>query len=151
MVDASKAVHETTRRAFSVSVYGRHEGRVLLVFHKRMQVWLPIGGEIEAGETPLEAAQRELDEETAIVPCGWPARPDSMPGTPLGLLAYEEHEAGSKGLHMNFAFVADLPSRDVRLCDEHAAIDWVAATDVRLDFTVVPRNVAILVRKALQT
>jgi len=27
---------------------------------------------------------------------------------PAGYLGYEEHQAGSKGLHMNFVFVADV-------------------------------------------
>ena len=47
------------RRAFSVAVFCRNGGEVLLVHHKRLDLWLPVGGEVEAGETPLEAARRD--------------------------------------------------------------------------------------------
>ena len=50
------------RRAWSVSVFARHAGRVLLIRHRRLGTWLPVGGEVEEGETPLEAAARELPE-----------------------------------------------------------------------------------------
>ncbi len=39
-------------------------------------------------------------------------------GTPRGLIGYEEHVAGSKGLHLNFVFVADVESDAVRPNDE---------------------------------
>jgi 8-oxo-dGTP diphosphatase len=55
------------RRAFSVSVFCRQAGAVLLVKHRRLGTWLPVGGEIEPGETPLEAARRELQEETGLI------------------------------------------------------------------------------------
>jgi 8-oxo-dGTP pyrophosphatase MutT (NUDIX family) len=103
----------TERRAFSVAVFARNQGEVLLVHHKRLQLWIPVGGEVEANETPLEAALRELKEETGLVGVPLKGNPLGIPGCPDGLLGYEEHMAGSKGLHLNFDFVMDVPSRDV--------------------------------------
>jgi 8-oxo-dGTP pyrophosphatase MutT (NUDIX family) len=93
-----------------VAVYARRGGpggEVLVILHRRLETWLPIGGELEAGETPLEAAVRELREESGLSGAFSPlaGAPD---GVPPGYLGYEEHLAGSKGLHMNFVFVADV-------------------------------------------
>ena len=33
-----------------------------MIMHRRLQTWLPVGGELESGETPLEAAMRELGD-----------------------------------------------------------------------------------------
>jgi 8-oxo-dGTP pyrophosphatase MutT (NUDIX family) len=40
--------------------------RVLLLWHKRLQRWMPPGGHIHANETPEEAARRECKEETGL-------------------------------------------------------------------------------------
>ncbi len=42
------------------------EGKVLLVYHKKLDVWLYPGGHIEANETPDEALVREVKEETGL-------------------------------------------------------------------------------------
>ena len=39
------------RRAFSVAIYARLGARVLVIEHRRLQTWLPVGGELEAGES----------------------------------------------------------------------------------------------------
>jgi 8-oxo-dGTP pyrophosphatase MutT (NUDIX family) len=132
-----------TRRAFSVAIFARHGGAILLVRHRRLATWLPVGGEIEAGETPLEAAARELREETGLEGVFPPGL--GVDGTPPGLIGYEEHPAGSKGLHMNFAFVADVATRELSACDEWTEARWLSETGG----IGCPENVRQLVRVAL--
>lgn len=131
------------RRAFSVAVFARHAGKCLLIRHKRLGTWLPVGGEVEAGETPLEAARRELREETGLE--GRFASLSDVDGTPDGLLGYEEHQAGSKGLHMNFVFAADVDRAEVKPNDEFTAFEWVRDSG----HLEAPPNVHQLLRLAL--
>lgn len=113
------------RRAFSVAVYARRGPRVLVIEHRRLATWLPIGGELEAGETPLEAARRELREETGLE-AAFVALAGQLDGEPPGFIGYEEHPAGSKGVHLNFVFVADVAEgAEVVPNDEFGAWRWV--------------------------
>jgi len=127
------------RRAFSVAVYARRGDRVLVIEHRRLRTWLPIGGELEAGETPLEAAVRELREETGLAGRFAPLA-DALDGVPAGLIGYEEHVAGSKGLHMNFVFVCEVAlDAEVQPNDEFGAWRWVDRAE--LDTLESPLNV----------
>lgn len=141
---AQQGAASAGRRVFSVAVFCRHGGEILLVRHKRLDLWLPVGGEIEPGETPLEAARRELREETGLEGRFPPGL--GVNGTPPGLIGYEEHPAGSKGLHMNFAFVADVATRVLGACEEYTAVRWVGE---RVDVEC-PLNVRQLVALALR-
>lgn len=132
------------RRAFSVAVFARHRARVLLIKHKRLGTWLPIGGEILPDETPLEAARRELLEETGLD--GHFEVQTGVDGTPPGFIGYEEHQAGSKGLHMNFCFVAEVPSFAVMPNEEYSEYRWADESD-DID---CPKNVRELLRMALR-
>lgn len=42
-------------------------GKVLLIFHPHIKQWLQPGGHIDDGELPIEAAIREVYEETGIL------------------------------------------------------------------------------------
>ena len=138
------------RRAFSVAIYARRGGlggQVLMIMHRRLQTWLPVGGELESGETPLEAAMRELGEETGLAGT-FPRLAEAHAGVPPGLLGYEEHMAGSKGLHMNFVFVADVPQdAEVTPNDEFSEFRWVGSDD--LTAMEMPLNAEQFARTAL--
>ncbi|WP_322176149.1 YegS/Rv2252/BmrU family lipid kinase [Acutalibacter caecimuris] len=47
-----------------VVVFSRYQGKLLLSRHRARDTWETQGGHIEEGETPLEAARRELWEES---------------------------------------------------------------------------------------
>ncbi|HVC09638.1 MAG TPA: NUDIX domain-containing protein [Elusimicrobiota bacterium] len=51
---------------FVATGYVVRGGKTLLLFHKKLQMWLPPGGHIEENETPEEALRREILEETGL-------------------------------------------------------------------------------------
>jgi ADP-ribose pyrophosphatase YjhB (NUDIX family) len=53
-------------REFTVATFVLHRGRVLLLWHTKLGMWLPPGGHVEAGELPDDAAVREVLEETGV-------------------------------------------------------------------------------------
>ncbi len=53
-------------RDFVASVFIVDGGKVLLVHHKKMGMWLPPGGHINENELPAECAVREAKEETGL-------------------------------------------------------------------------------------
>lgn len=97
------------------------------------------------GETPLECAARELKEETGLE--GTFPKTSHIDGTPLGLIGYEEHVAGAKGMHMNFVFVVDVATAQITPNDEFTEHRWVTLEDGPWD--AAPPNVRQLAVIAL--
>lgn len=50
-----------------VVVLSEYNGKIVLSRHKKRTTWETQGGHIEQGETPLDAAKRELYEESGAV------------------------------------------------------------------------------------
>jgi len=55
-----------TERQFVATGFVVQGGKTLLVFHKKLKMWLAPGGHIDFGETPCEAVLREVKEETGL-------------------------------------------------------------------------------------
>jgi len=54
------------RKDFVATAFIVRGQKVLLVKHKKLGLWLPVGGHIEPGETPGEAMHREVLEESGL-------------------------------------------------------------------------------------
>lgn len=53
-------------REFVATVYVVKDDKVLLIHHKKLKMWIPVGGHIHENELPCDAAQREVLEETGL-------------------------------------------------------------------------------------
>jgi len=51
---------------FVVAAYIVYQKSVLLIHHKQLDSWLPIGGHIELNENPQQALFREIKEESGL-------------------------------------------------------------------------------------
>ncbi|MGH8023014.1 MAG: NUDIX hydrolase [Limisphaerales bacterium] len=67
---------------FTVAIFVVHQSRVLLVHHRKLDKWLPLGGHIELDEDPERAALREAKEESGLdVELLGERPPTTSPGT----------------------------------------------------------------------
>lgn len=50
----------------TVYIFDKETEKFVFLKHKKLQKWLPAGGHIEENENPIDAAKREVFEETGI-------------------------------------------------------------------------------------
>jgi len=113
---------------FTVSVFIVYEGKVLLVHHRKLGRWLPVGGHIEIGEDPEQAAHRETMEESGLeIELLGPRPPKSFPGTKiLTAPSYlDVHDIHGDHRHIGMIYFARAGGAELRLAEEeHHAIRW---------------------------
>ena len=61
-----KLSEENSVRHFTATAYVTDGDKVLLVNHKKLKLWLPVGGHMEENETPIQAVKREVKEESGL-------------------------------------------------------------------------------------
>ncbi len=61
-----KLSEQNSVRHFTATAYVIDDDKVLLVNHKKLKLWLPVGGHIEENETPIQAVKREVKEESGL-------------------------------------------------------------------------------------
>ncbi|MFH0829222.1 MAG: NUDIX domain-containing protein [Candidatus Kerfeldbacteria bacterium] len=59
--------HTHDHLCLTVETFIVYNSRVLLRMHEKYHIWLGVGGHVESGEDPNEAAVREAKEETGLI------------------------------------------------------------------------------------
>ena len=130
---------------FTVAIFVVHEGKILLIHHRKLNAWLPLGGHIELDEDPEQAALREAKEESGLDVTLLGERPPTTgPGT-RALIAprfLDIHRISDTHEHIGLIYwarpkkSADEPagrrrSQDVTCAtEEHHDIRWCSAEEL---------------------
>lgn len=121
---------------FTVALFIVDKDRVLLVHHRKLGKWLPIGGHVELDEDPEQAALREALEESGLeVELLGERPPTTEPGT-RALIAprfLDIHRISATHEHIGMIYLARPRGGDLRLAqEEHHDIRWCTAEDLEL-------------------
>jgi 8-oxo-dGTP pyrophosphatase MutT (NUDIX family) len=119
---------------FTVSIFVVHEGKILLVHHRKLNKWLPLGGHIELDEDPEMAALREAKEESGLeVELLGERPPTTEPGT-RALIAprfLDIHRITETHEHIGLIYWARPRRGELTLsATEHHDIRWCSAADL---------------------
>src|SRR5207247_2463262 len=119
---------------FTVAIFVVHDGKVLLIHHRRLDKWLPLGGHIELDEDPEIAALREAREESGLdVELIGERPPSAEPGT-RALIAprfLDIHRITDTHEHIGMIYWARPKNGAVTLAaQEHHRIQWCSADDL---------------------
>jgi len=116
---------------FTVALFVVHQGQVLLIHHRELDRWLPLGGHIELDEDPEQAALREAREESGLeVELIGERPPTTGPGT-RALIAprfLDIHRINDTHEHIGLIYWARPRHGSLTLsAAEHHDIRWCAA------------------------
>lgn len=142
------------KKDFVVVAYIVKDGRVLLGHHRKLDMWLPVGGHIEEGETPEDTVLREAREEAGldIEIVGEKDEAGNVEGK-VQMLTTPDHiqleEIDGKHQHIDLVYFARTKSSSIRLKeDEHHEVRWFSEDE--LDSPEIQSNVRHFARKAIR-
>jgi len=119
---------------FTVAIFVVHGGKILLIHHRNLNKWLPLGGHIELDEDPETAALREAKEESGLeVELLGERPPTTEPGT-RALLAprfLDIHRITDTHQHIGMIYWARPKHGTLTLAaSEHHDIRWCSTEDL---------------------
>lgn len=98
------------------------DGLALLIFHPYIKQWMQPGGHIDAGESPIEAAIREVYEETGIL-CE--STDDLLDAIDIDLHEIPENPKKGEGAHLHIDLLFVLKVIEERESSEDIEKAWV--------------------------
>jgi len=139
---------------FVVTAFIVHEGKVLLVFHKKLQKWLPIGGHIELDEDPEQALFREIQEECGLEVEILSSKPDIENEGRKSLLTpnyLDIHKISDTHSHTSLTYFARAKSDTVKLAEqEHEDIRWFSEADLENQEFQIQKDIKFYAREAFK-
>ena len=119
---------------FTVAIFVVQDGKILLIHHRKLDKWLPLGGHIELDEDPEVAALREAKEESGLeVELLGERPPTTEPGT-RALIAprfLDIHRITDAHEHIGMIYWARPKAGTVTLAAaEHHDIRWCASAEL---------------------
>jgi ADP-ribose pyrophosphatase YjhB (NUDIX family) len=128
------------RRHFTVTGFVVEGGATLLHWHRKIGIWLPPGGHIEADEDPVQAVLREVREETGIMGEIVRERPAyafenvaQLP-SPLSIIVADVEHDEDTHQHIDFSYVVRPVDGAEREAPEHDhGFIWVTQQQLRDD------------------
>jgi 8-oxo-dGTP pyrophosphatase MutT (NUDIX family) len=140
-------IHE--KIGFTVAIFVVHGGKILLIHHRQLDKWLPLGGHIELDEDPEQAALREAKEESGLdVELLGERPPTTGPGTRalitprfldihrisnthehIGMIYWARPKAGS-ARRADRTPQRGAPTNLTLATEEHHDIRWCSAADL---------------------
>jgi 8-oxo-dGTP diphosphatase len=133
----------TLRRDFTATGYvvNPERTKILVIFHKKLQKWLPAGGHMEPNELPHETAMREVLEETGVqakVICddpdmGLKGEVDCQVPRPYAVM-YQIIPQNSKDVeHIHVDFVYAMEAKESELngqVEEVSRVEWLTKDEI---------------------
>lgn len=119
---------------FTVAIFVVEQDRVLLIHHRKLDRWLPLGGHVELDEEPEQAARREAKEESGLdVELLGERPPTTEPGT-RALIAprfLDIHRITATHEHIGMIYFARPAGGHTSLAtEEHHDIRWCRADEL---------------------
>lgn len=141
---------------FTIAAFIIHENKVLLINHKELNMWLPIGGHIELDEDPEQALFREINEETGLTETDLIILSDkSNLQSPAQKFLYtpnllDVHEINDKHRHIGITYFVKSHTNKIKLnIKEHNDIQWFEREDLHNDKFNIKKHIIYIAEKAL--
>ncbi|MBL9126257.1 MAG: NUDIX domain-containing protein [Verrucomicrobiales bacterium] len=139
---------------FTVAIFVVAGDRVLVIHHRRLNRWLPLGGHVELDEDPEQAALREAKEESGLdIELVGERPPTTGPGTraliaPRFLDIHRIHETHE---HIGMIYFARPAGGVLALAEEeHRDIRWCTSDELEALEPPMSDAVKWYCRKALE-